>query len=403
MQSRASSGVKGARRPVSALPVAQAGITDLPDRQVSSLISLGGVALILGHARQSLEQLPLFAPWWNVLGGALAALIVVFAALGWILPMRVLRAGWVAAPVLNAVLMLTSYGVYEGALPATASPWPWSFAAACLSYLTLIQRPAWAAAWTVLSALLPGLSALIFMGGIPQVLLIETPVQVANIIYIALFTGIRLRLIRLREARARALAAEAGLLLAQMRARDRKTLARLIHDEILSVLVSAMKLRGPVPEELRENASQALDLLRRPTLRLGDDQGAPVDTCAVGQRIADGLRRIDPPVPVDTRCEPGSVPLVVAVTVAAAAGEALRNSMSHAPGSRRSVSISVAPSRVSVRVRDSGHGFSPGHVDEARLGLRESVLARMRELPGGSAAVESAPGEGTEVTVQWAI
>ena len=55
------------------------------------------------------------------------------------------------------------------------------------------------------------------------------------------------------------------------------------------------------------------------------------------------------------------------------------------------------PVRVSGTVED-GAGFDPADVPEDRLGLRESVVARMGRV-GGSAHVRSQAGEGTEVSL----
>ena len=58
---------------------------------------------------------------------------------------------------------------------------------------------------------------------------------------------------------------------------------------------------------------------------------------------------------------------------------------------------------VVVSVRDDGAAMPPGRLDEAaadgRLGVAASILGRVRQL-GGTAAVESAPGGGTEVEMR---
>ncbi len=56
--------------------------------------------------------------------------------------------------------------------------------------------------------------------------------------------------------------------------------------------------------------------------------------------------------------------------------------------------------RVTVTVRDDGVGMAAGRLDEAaregRLGVQASVRGRLAEV-GGTVAVHTAPGEGTEV------
>jgi signal transduction histidine kinase len=59
----------------------------------------------------------------------------------------------------------------------------------------------------------------------------------------------------------------------------------------------------------------------------------------------------------------------------------------------------VEPTRVAVFVRDRGAGFDPAGVPADRFGLAQSVIGRM-ERNGGTAAVRSVPGEGTEVHLE---
>jgi signal transduction histidine kinase len=51
-------------------------------------------------------------------------------------------------------------------------------------------------------------------------------------------------------------------------------------------------------------------------------------------------------------------------------------------------------------VRDHGAGFDLARVDRGRLGLRRSITERTHDC-GGRAAIRSAPGQGTEVSLTW--
>ena len=61
----------------------------------------------------------------------------------------------------------------------------------------------------------------------------------------------------------------------------------------------------------------------------------------------------------------------------------------------------VVDDEVQVFVRDRGVGFDPDGVPSDRQGLAKSIRSRM-ERRGGSVAVRTAPGRGTEVRLSMA-
>ncbi|AQP51621.1 ATP-binding protein [Tessaracoccus flavescens] len=82
-----------------------------------------------------------------------------------------------------------------------------------------------------------------------------------------------------------------------------------------------------------------------------------------------------------------------------ATGEAITNAAKHSGASRVDVYAEVEGERVEVFVRDRGKGFDPEEVPAGRMGVRESITARM-ERHGGKASVRSEPGSGTEVRLE---
>jgi signal transduction histidine kinase len=82
--------------------------------------------------------------------------------------------------------------------------------------------------------------------------------------------------------------------------------------------------------------------------------------------------------------------------VVLAAREAMVNAAKHSGADKVDVFAESDGRRTEVFVRDRGRGFDPDAVADDRLGVRNSIVDRMRRH-GGTAAVRSAPGEGTEV------
>jgi phage shock protein PspC (stress-responsive transcriptional regulator) len=81
-----------------------------------------------------------------------------------------------------------------------------------------------------------------------------------------------------------------------------------------------------------------------------------------------------------------------------ACGEATLNAARHSGDTSVSVFVEVGPDRVDAFVRDRGRGFSPADVGHDRHGIAHSIKARI-ERTGGTTAISSAPGAGTEVHV----
>ena len=84
--------------------------------------------------------------------------------------------------------------------------------------------------------------------------------------------------------------------------------------------------------------------------------------------------------------------------------EALRNVARHAQVTGARLSAAVVGGDLVLIVSDEGRGFDPGVAGDRNIGRREGLgLLTMQErarIAGGSATVESQPGEGTRVTVR---
>ena len=87
------------------------------------------------------------------------------------------------------------------------------------------------------------------------------------------------------------------------------------------------------------------------------------------------------------------------VALLGAVREALVNAAKHARVGQVSVFAEAEPERVTAHVRDRGAGFDPDAVEHDRHGLADSVRARV-ERNGGRVRIRTAPGEGTEVSME---
>ena len=93
------------------------------------------------------------------------------------------------------------------------------------------------------------------------------------------------------------------------------------------------------------------------------------------------------------------LPDKAATTVYFVVAEALTNIAKHASANSASVVIGRVDGTARVRISDDGKGFHPYKVPAGHFGL---VGIRERASKAGvSIAVESAPGAGTVVSLEW--
>lgn len=372
------------------------------DRRLGWLMSLGGITLMAAQTARALAHAADFAVWWNVGGTLVAMTIIAVATAGLVLPFRLLQVAWSSVAVLGIVLNFASFAAYRGADPETVLPWVWTLEPVLVSYLVLRVRPATAIACALASGVLPAVSGVLFLGHVPAVVLANTPAHVSNVGFVAIFLGIRAGLTRLRIAEADAEEQAIRRARSEADARRKESLARLVHDDLLSVLTAAISFQGSSPPELRAEARSALSLLdKAAALGPGDDDGRRTTREALADLVA-VVRAVDPICQVRSELQDGTVPNRVLEPLAQAAAEALRNSVRHAgPTALRVVELGIGPRRMAVTVRDDGLGFELTGIDPARLGVRQSILARMAALGGGRAEIRTAPGAGTEVMLAW--
>jgi signal transduction histidine kinase len=83
------------------------------------------------------------------------------------------------------------------------------------------------------------------------------------------------------------------------------------------------------------------------------------------------------------------------------AQEALANVRRHSGCQRAHVQLTQLPGRLRLEVTDRGIGFHPELVSQDRFGVK-GIRERARLL-GGHAIIDSAPGKGTRVSVEFPL
>jgi signal transduction histidine kinase len=255
------------------------------------------------------------------------------------------------------------------------------------------------------------------------------PVQVAGPIGVALLTVLAYRALDL-ESRARQdlldRLVDAQQELAEEQRRtgalaERTRLSREIHDSVGQGLSSINLLLQAAEQDWETHASRArehvgtaavtardgLDEVRRVVRDLAPadlDVGGPASALPAALERVAVLAPSGPPVEVRVDGDPVQVPPPVAAALVRTARGALANAYEHAQAGRVVLTLTYHHDEVVLDVRDDGRGFDPEHVHaRGSRGWGLTGIQQRAALLGGVALVESAPGEGTTVSVRFPL
>lgn len=190
---------------------------------------------------------------------------------------------------------------------------------------------------------------------------------------------------------------------------QRRQGARLLHDTVLATLtLLAHSGVGVAPEALRQQAADDARLLRQ--LRLGatptpqasgDYNLESPDDAVLGTTLESVKQRFGRMGLEVAWHGTGQVllPSHVLDAFLLALAECLENVRRHAGVTEAHVTITEDEAMVRAMVTDSGVGFDIEDVDSARLGFKESVVGRLKEV-GGKARLFSSKGSGTTVVLE---
>ncbi len=190
----------------------------------------------------------------------------------------------------------------------------------------------------------------------------------------------------------------------RIRAQERAEVAAHVHDSVLHTLTLIQRNAEQPREVARLARAQEREL--RAWLYKPDGKGTAAEEEEGPKTLAEGVRATAAEVedyhgvPVEVVCV-GDCPLDDGLGAQLqSAREAMVNAAKYGgEGGAVQVFAEVEGRTVFISVRDRGPGFDPDAVPEDRMGVRESIIGRMRRN-GGTARLRTAPGEGTEVELE---
>ena len=220
----------------------------------------------------------------------------------------------------------------------------------------------------------------------------------------------RTGLIRRQANRLRALANQ----LSKAEQRERKRLARVLHDHVQQLIVVAQMHMGFVDDnvsgEIKEHARVVKDMLAdmlETTRSLSVDLSPPVlQEAGLGSALEWLSSRMQEQsdfnvkVHADSDAEPASDE--IRVLLFECARELLFNAMKHAGTDQADVTLTRQAEQIKLIVSDKGEGFEPDLLSkrltlDASLGLF-SIQQRMSQI-GGHMEIDTAPDQGTRIVL----
>lgn len=347
------------------------------------------VAVLYAVAAYATREEPYRHP---LLGWTVLAVMALWSAFVWLAPRR--RVWLLVADLALACVAVLMTAVVD--TPALAS---------ATNTLPLVWPAAAVLSWAVWRGPLTGVLAALAVGAADLVVLDPLDRSALHNIVLLLLAGAVVGFAaELYERSRRELASALEQAAA---ARERERLARDIHDSVLQVLGYVQRRGTELGGEAADLAAMAGEQevrLRSLVSAGGADPAVDGDPDAAVDLRDLLLPLASSRVTVSGPATPVPLAGVAARELAAAVAACLHNVAQHAgEGARAFVLVEDEGAAVLVTVRDDGVGIEPGRLEQAeadgRLGVSSSVRGRVEDL-GGTVALWSQPGQGTEVELR---
>jgi len=194
---------------------------------------------------------------------------------------------------------------------------------------------------------------------------------------------------------------------------ERERLARELHDSVTQALFTTSLIADTLPrvwerdpeeaqkglEQIRRLSSGALAEMRTLLLELRSQRLEEQDLDFLLRQLVDGLMartQINITSTIIGNCK---LPCEVRIGLYRIAQEALNNIIKHSNASIAKVNLNCAQEWVTLRVFDNGRGFDPDTTHPGQFGLK--IMHERSLAIKANIRINSRPGQGTEVVVQW--
>lgn len=194
---------------------------------------------------------------------------------------------------------------------------------------------------------------------------------------------------------------------------ERNRLARDLHDTVTQTLYSANLIAEIIPrlwkrnpkdaikrlEEIRQLNNVALTEMRvlvfelRPSSFIEENLGILLKELA---KSSSTRSKIPIKVQLDGKCKFSPK---IELGVYRITQEALNNIVKHSFATRANIFLKCHPEKLILQIIDNGNGFDTKKISKTNLGL--TIIKERAKLIGASIKIDSAPGTGTKITVDY--
>jgi signal transduction histidine kinase len=378
------------------------------DAAVARLAAVIGAAFFLQSIPLQLLQLPNMAPAWNVAILTLLIASLVACAIAAILK-RMVRTTYVAFAIAYLIALVSwPFAVLDvdAAVQANDSYWLYFLLTIATTMASVAMELPVAVLYTVGTPILYGIIRVTPPGGgtdVGRALLDSVYSILLGGSILIMIAVLRTAASGVDTAQQNALERYAHAVRQHATEAERVQVDSIVHDSVLTTLLSAARAFTPEAKALAATmAGNAIGHLRE-AVAVAPDSEATVSGEMVAQRIVSAADSMSQTFTVRTFAEEWClIPVHVAEAAYSATVQAMVNSLQHAgTGVERWVDVrSHGHQAFTIEIGDKGAGFDADLIPTERLGVRVSILERVASA-GGRARIDTAPGEGTVVSLSW--
>ena len=182
---------------------------------------------------------------------------------------------------------------------------------------------------------------------------------------------------------------------------ERSRLDALVHDSVLTTLLVAANAESDQQRSLA--AKSAVDAIARlKTARSEESKPTQLTLASFFHALELRIKQSSPEFQVSlSRLSDLPISSQIAEALTEATLQAVDNSLKHASNATEQVvRLKGQESGLKIVVSDNGKGFRPSQVPKDRIGISSSIVARVANV-GGRVFINSSPGSGTDVIIEW--